>query len=60
MYKELATHAECGDMRNIVRLHDVFYDEGLVYLVLELMSWGSVGAPRSSPSCRGDLLGSLC
>jgi serine/threonine protein kinase len=42
MIKELSAHAECGDMRNIVRLYDVFYDEGLVYLVLELVSWGSV------------------
>lgn len=46
MIKELSAHAECGEMRNIVRLYDVFYDEGLVYLVLELISWGSV---RASP-----------
>jgi serine/threonine protein kinase len=47
MIKELSAHAECGDMRNIVRLYDVFYDEGLVYLVLELISWGSVRVPTS-------------
>jgi mitogen-activated protein kinase kinase 1 len=40
--KELRMHNECGKMQNIVDLHDVFYEEGRVYLVLELMSWGSL------------------
>jgi len=31
-------------MQDIVQLFDVFYDEGRVYLVLELMDWGSLEA----------------
>mmetsp|Transcript_15329 Transcript_15329/g.23865 ORF Transcript_15329/g.23865 Transcript_15329/m.23865 type:complete len:327 (-) Transcript_15329:49-1029(-) len=42
LWKELCTHQECGNMSNIVTLHDFFYSEGRVYLVLELMDWGSL------------------
>lgn len=42
--KELQTHMTCGAMQDIVQLFDVFYDEGRVYLVLELMDWGSLEA----------------
>jgi len=39
---ELKSHHGCGQMEDIVRLNDFFYDEGRVYLVLELMDWGSL------------------
>lgn len=39
---ELKSHHGCGQMEDIVTLHDFFYDEGRVYLVLELMDWGSL------------------
>ena len=39
---ELKSHHGCGNMQDIVKLHDFFYDEGHVYLVLELMDWGSL------------------
>ena len=39
---ELRSHHGCGQMEDIVRLNDFFYDEGRVYLVLELMDWGSL------------------
>ena len=39
---ELKSHHGCAQMQDIVRLNDFFYDEGRVYLVLELMDWGSL------------------
>jgi len=39
---ELKSHHGCGEMDDIVKLNDFFYDEGRVYLVLELMDWGSL------------------
>ena len=39
---ELKSHHGCGQMEDIVKLNDFFYDEGRVYLVLELMDWGSL------------------
>lgn len=39
---ELKSHQGFGAMVDIVKLNDVFYDEGRVYLVLELMDWGSL------------------
>ncbi|EKX39453.1 hypothetical protein GUITHDRAFT_54214, partial [Guillardia theta CCMP2712] len=42
LMKELQTHRGCGRMQDIVELYDVFYEEGRVYLVLELMDWGSL------------------
>jgi serine/threonine protein kinase len=39
---ELRSHHGCVQMEDIVQLHDFFYDEGRVYLVLELMDWGSL------------------
>lgn len=40
--KEMQMHKGCGRMPHIVQLFDVFYEEGRVYLVLELMDWGSL------------------
>jgi mitogen-activated protein kinase kinase 1 len=42
LMKEVESHHGCGQMRDIVKLNDFFYDEGRVYLVLELMDWGSL------------------
>lgn len=39
--KELQMQRNCR-FPHIVQLYDVFYDEGRVYLVLELMDWGSL------------------
>ena len=39
--KELQMQKNCR-MPYIVQLHDAFYEEGRVYLVLELMDWGSL------------------
>ena len=43
--RELAVYRECQSRRkhpNIVGLFDAFYAEGRVYMVLELMTWGSL------------------
>lgn len=39
---ELKSHHGCGQMQDIVKLYDFFYEEAKVYLVLELMDWGSL------------------
>ena len=43
--RELAVYRQCQSKRkhpNIVSLFDAFYAEGRVYMVLELMTWGSL------------------
>jgi len=43
--RELAVYRQCQSQRkhpNIVALFDAFYAEGRVYMVLELMTWGSL------------------
>ncbi|EKX50765.1 hypothetical protein GUITHDRAFT_66461, partial [Guillardia theta CCMP2712] len=40
--RELQAYRECGSMPQIVGLFDVFYVEQRVYMVLELMTWGSL------------------
>eukprot|EP00960_Hanusia_phi_P035540 751776-Hanusia_phi.AAC.2 len=40
--RELQAYRECGSMPQIVDLFDVFYVEQRVYMVLELMTWGSL------------------
>jgi len=43
--RELAVYRECQQHQrhpNIVAMHDGFYSEGRVYMVLELMTWGSL------------------
>ena len=43
--RELAVYRQCQSKRkhpNIVALFDAFYAEGRVYMVLELMTWGSL------------------
>lgn len=42
--KELNNLKACKHINTIVKLFDVCYDEGRVYMVLELMSWGSLEA----------------
>jgi serine/threonine protein kinase len=42
--KELKNLKACKHINTIVRFFDVCYDEGRVYMVLELMSWGSLEA----------------
>eukprot|EP00802_Teleaulax_amphioxeia_P017774 Tamp_17940.p1 GENE.Tamp_17940~~Tamp_17940.p1 ORF type:complete len:381 (-),score=79.82 Tamp_17940:163-1305(-) len=56
---ELQSHQGCAQMQDIVKLHDFFYDEGRVYLVLELMDWGSLAHLVDQQRHRGQRMNEL-